>query len=417
MNWSRLLERNSSKILKKKPVKKKRTVRYKNLLIDQELGTEVDTIERAYAKWRTKCNSLSMADIGVTGRGNKEGAGSKNLFQHMVNHVLPRVQRPGEGPKDGAWQVSLEKINQLITDKDAIIDEKDHSTLVSFIEKLRELEGTESDPRNIPFTDPRTYKKVGDKTVVDTSKEYVYGHYRTDNYVEKRKKVNGVTEKIGPVPKSWYAEEENTAKPPMWQALFAGSEGIPNGGTGDLIDTGLLKILEDFEKAVDGAYIEKVVIEERTTEAKIDSLLKLNGLQKELEKVMKDTSIYRSGSQKHYIKYKNGIIDRLNGVTFSGAGAEKYLKEIEPNLEEIEGSEDIREFSIKFTPATVNRLINLLIRPKYVIAPHHEKGTHPFVLSGAGGGRKTDGQPWSAKYDKAVKDSQIKKSWIDSLWG
>ena len=119
----------------------------------------------------------------------------------------------------------------------------------------------------------------------------------------------------------------------------------------------------------------------------------------------------------NYIKYKNGIIDRLNEISFNGKGAEKYLKEIEPNLEEIEGSEDIREFSIKFTPATVNRLINLLIRPKYVIAPHHEKGTHPFVLSDAGGGRKTDGQPWSAKYDKAVKDSQIKKSWIDSLWG
>ena len=399
-----------------KKVKKKRSVRYKNLLIDQELGTEVDPIQKAYTKWRTKCNGLSMADIGVTGRGNREGAGSKNLFQHMVNHVLPRVQRPGQDPKDGAWQVSLEKINQLITDKDAIIDEKDHSTLVSFIEALRNLEGGDKDPRNIPFTDPRTYKKVGDKTVVDTTKE-IYGHYRTANYIDKRKKVNDITEKIGKVPSGWYSEEENSSKPPMWQALFAGVEGIPNGGAGDLLDVGLLKILEDFEKAIDGAYIEKVVIEERTTEAKIGSLLKLEGLEEALDEVMRNPTIYRSGSQKHYIKYKNGIIDRLNEVPFNGKGAEKYLKEIEPNLEEIEGSEDIREFSIKFTPATVNRLINLLIRPKYVIAPHHEKGTHPFVLSDAGGGRKTDGQPWSAKYDKAVKDSQIKKSWIDSLWG
>ena len=74
MSWNLILKRyRPSKILKKKPVKKKRTVRYKNLLIDQELGTEVDPIQKAYTKWRTKCNGLSMADIGVTGRGNKEG--------------------------------------------------------------------------------------------------------------------------------------------------------------------------------------------------------------------------------------------------------------------------------------------------------------------------------------------------------
>ena len=421
MSWNLILKRyRPSMILKKKPVKKKRTVRYKNLLIDQELGTEVDTIQTAYTKWKNTCQGLSLADIGVTGKGHKKdgSAGKSTLLEHVFSHVVPEVQRPGQGGKDGVWQISLEKIDSLIQDEDAIIDEKDKSTLVSFIRQLERMAGSDRDPRNIPFTIAETFKKVGDKWQVDTDKEW-FGHYRTAKYIEKRKKVDEVDEKISAVSATWVSETKNTAKPPMWQAIFAGAD-IPNGGAGDLLDAGILKILQDFKKAVDGAYLESVVIEDKGQfEAKITTLSKLGQLKRKLIELMKDKRIYRGGG--HQVKYggATGLLTLLNNHPFKSKGAARYLKDIDDNLDGVVGSDDIREFKIKFTPATINRLINLWVRgdEKMFVPPHLEPNGKPFLLSDAGGGRKYEGQPWSGGHSAALKNSQIKKSWIDSLWG
>ena len=64
MNWVNTL-------LKAPKVKKKRMIQFKNALIDQELGEEIGTIQRQYTKWKSDCG-ISLADIGVTGRGHKK---------------------------------------------------------------------------------------------------------------------------------------------------------------------------------------------------------------------------------------------------------------------------------------------------------------------------------------------------------
>ena len=66
----------------RKKVKKKRSVRYKNVLIDQELGTEVKNIQQAYTDWKRTSERLKLADIGVTVKGHSKegGKGSSSLF-------------------------------------------------------------------------------------------------------------------------------------------------------------------------------------------------------------------------------------------------------------------------------------------------------------------------------------------------
>ena len=59
---------------KAKPsVKKKRLIRVGNLMVNQETGDEMDTVQRAYLNWKRECE-VKLADIGITGRGSdKEG--------------------------------------------------------------------------------------------------------------------------------------------------------------------------------------------------------------------------------------------------------------------------------------------------------------------------------------------------------
>ena len=416
MSWNLTLRKHSSKILKR--VKKKRLVRVNNVLIDQELGTEVKSIQKAYIAWKRKCEGLSLSDIGVTGRGHSKegGKGSSNLFEHLEFHVQPEKQRPGQEGRDGVWQNSLQGINELIQDEDSIIDEKENDNLLVFVRRLNSMSGGDSDPRNIRFDNPTDIEKKGGKWVV-VSNEEVYGHYRTPDYIRKRKLVDGKKEEAGgpAVNSSWYSGNKNEAKPPMWQAIYSGSE-VVGGEKGNLFDEGLLKILENFKNSLDNAHLESVVIDDvGNFEQKINSLSKLTALKTLLTKLMKDKSIYRGGG--HIVNY-GALLDRIKNHQFkSNRTSSKYLRDIAPELKDVVGSEDIKTFKINIRKPALNRLINLWIRPQFVVPPHLGANGKPFVLSSEGGGRKTDGQPWSAAYDKAVQDSQIKKRWINSLWG
>jgi hypothetical protein len=408
----------------RKKVKKQRSVRYKNVLIDQELGTEVKSIQQGYTDWKRKSEGYKLGDIGVTGRGHSKegGKGSTSLFEHLEFHVQPQKQRPGAKPQDGVWQRSLQTMESLIQNKDAILDEKENDNLLVFIRRLNAMSNTKGDPRNIPFKNPAALEQKGDKWVV-VKWNWVMGHYRTPDYVRKRDKVDGVKEKQSEVDSSWYEIAENKnggkniARPPMWQAIFSGSK-VVNGDKGNLFDEGLLKILENFKNALEGAYLETVVIDDvGNFEEKINSLSKLTALKTELIKLINDKSIYRGGG--HVVNY-GVLLDRINSKVFdSNQRTSRYLRDIAPELKDIVGSEDIRNFKINIRKPALNRLINLWVRgeKKKFVPDHLGANGKPFVLSSHGGGRKYEGEPWSGGYSAALKNSQIKKSWIDSLWG
>ena len=416
MNWVNTL-------LKAPPVKKKRMIQFKNALIDQELGEEIGTIQRQYTKWKNECRGLTLADIGVTGRGHKKdgSAGSDTLLQHVEDHVTARVVRPNRTPRDKGKAI-VELLDSVILDEQSLIDEDDEQDILDLINDLEKMEGTDDDPRNIFFTQPLDVGKVKGK-MADIGEEVVYGHYRTPIYVRSREKVHGSKNEQSAVKPSWYEEGDggkNQAKPPFWQAFYAGAEGVKNGGKGDTIEKGLLAILQDFKKALDGAFIQEIIINDKGDFAnKVDALSKLPQLIREIRKILSNSNSYRGGGHQLMYGGARGITTQLNNFPFKGQQkqTQRYLTSIAPYLKDVTGMDDVKEFKIKFTDATINRLINMFVRQDFIVPPHLPPNSKPLMLSSAGGGRKVTGQPWSSKHEQAVANSKIKKSWTDGLWG
>lgn len=411
MNWASLL-------LKAPPVKKKRMVQVKNALIDQELGKEIGTIQRQYTKWKSDCQGLSLADIGVTGKGHRDGAGSDTLLLHVQDHISSRVVRPNQTARRGGDRV-VKLLDSLILDEQSILEEDDEKDILRLIKSLQDMSGGDEDPRNIPFTQPQDVAPVKGK-MSDIGEEIVYGHYRTPIYVRSREKVHGSENEQSAVSSSWYSNDKNEAKPPFWQAIFAGADGISGGGKGDTIEKGLLAILQDFQKAMEGAFIKEIIINDKGDFAnKVEALSKLPQLLKEIRKILGDRNSYRGGGHQLMYGGTRGITARLNNFTFKGQQkqTQRYLTSIAPYLKDISGIDDVKEFKIKFTDATVNRLINRFVRQDFIVPPHLGTNGKPLLLSAAGGGRKVTGFPWSSAYEQAVANSKIKKSWHDGLWG
>lgn len=407
---------------KAKPsVKKKRLIRVGNLMVNQETGDEMDTVQRAYLDWKSECQ-VGLAEIGVTGRGSdKDGnKGNDTLFEHVRDHVIPRVQRVGASPKDGAKD-TIATLDRLILHEDSLIGEDEEDILKEFMDDIKAMAGGNEDPRNINFTQPLEVVPRGEganRKFVDVGKDEVFGHYRTPIYVDSRKKVHGSENELGAVKAGWYSSEKNSAEPPFWQAIY--SKSSLSGEEGDTVTIGLLGILENFEKALDDTYLKELIINDTGDfGAKINSLGNLTRLKSKLLTLMKDKKIYRGGG--HQVKYggATGIKTLLNATTFKVTDTQtsKYLTEIAPQLKDITGGDDVKEFKIKFTDATINRMINLFVRPEFVVPPHLGSNGKPFLLSDAGGGRKVKGQPWSTAYQTALDKSKIKKSWYDGLWG
>ena len=409
MNWVNTL-------LKAPPVKKKRMIQFKNSLIDQELGEEIGTIQKQYTQWKRDC-SISLGDIGITGRGHKKdgSAGSDTLLQHVEEHVTARVARPNQPARDKGKAI-VELLDSVILDEQSLVEEDDEEDILDLIADLEKMAGTDDDPRNIPFTQPLDVGKVKGK-MSDIGEGTVYGHYRTPIYVKSRKQVHGSKQEQSAVNASWYSSDKNEAKPPFWQALFAGAEGK---GKGDTVEKGLLALLQDFKKALDGAYIKEITINDKGDFTnKVDALSKLPQLLRQIRNILSDSNSYRGGGHQLMYGGARGITTQLNNFPFKGQQkqTQRYLTSIAPYLKEVTGMDDVKEFKIKFTDATINRLINMYLRQDFIVPPHLPSNSKPLMLSSAGGGRKVTGQPWSSKHEQAVANSKIKKSWTDGLWG
>ena len=425
MNWSLLLRKSvPSRILKKKPVKKVRTITYKDMLVDQELGEEVKPIQQAFLDWKNDCKGIGSKAMGITGRGHKKDAspdGGVNLYDQVERHVIPEVQRPGQGSRKGVKQRALIDMDKIITDTTSLLTVEDEKKVSKFIKDLVKMSTGDSNPCNIPFTQvPVQLRKKDGKWVVADRKDY-YGHYRTPGYVEARKEIDKSKNELSPVDSSWYSDTKNSAKPPLWQAIFSGAKDIEGPtGSGNLMKEGLLKILQDYQKALDGAYIPMVIFNDVGDIAgKVEAISNIPKVQSELLKFMKERDTYRGGTSEAYVSYggATGILTKMNGLTFSGEEGKGYLDSISDHLDEIVGGDNVKQFKIKFTKAVINRLINQTVRDKLLIPPHLKDKGKPFILSSEGKGRKTEGYSWTADYNRAIEESKVKKSWIDSLWG
>jgi len=417
-----LFGRKKKKIILKAPVKKTRFFRYKTMLFNQEFGTLHDKVQQEYIDWKKTLESKGLADIGITGRGHrKDGSqGKKTLLEHIENHIEAAIQRPGQSQRKGVNFV-LTYLDEVILHENSIITQKDEDNMLAFIGDIKKFWETDSNPRNIVFTQPRSLRRRGGKWI-EVGKETVYGHYRTPMYIDKRKKVDGSEKELDAVDSSWYDTAPDTSKPPFYQAIFSNSS--LDESVGKPITNGILGILERFEESL-GDGLGKpptiVIIEDNgNMKDKLDTLKLLPSLKEEIKKVMKNTSIYRGNTGKVMYGGANRLISLIENIRFkSNETTTKYLAKIaEINLEADEtpiALESIDLFSIKFTKATIDNLINEWVRGE---GQFKSPNNRPMILA-TDTTSKLKRYSWYQQYLDAqkVEKKVVKKSWTDMLWG
>jgi len=218
-----------------------------------------------YSKFKTAYDGWKN-DCGISGEALHIKS-SKSLLDLVSAHGDVQVARPytDDPVDDGAGNV-IELLDKIMEMEDAITTQ-DVLDLRKIHKKLVDMADTKSDPRNIVFTVPifrRVNRENADFDEESDTKE-IYGHYRTEDYVKyrnlKAKLFNNVNpETIKAVPKDWYSESKNTSEPPMWQALYAGGGKTIQKSVmikkSKLVSKGLLYILKDALKALDGVVLE-----------------------------------------------------------------------------------------------------------------------------------------------------------------
>ena len=225
--------------------------------IDGSQGTQTfdsSKFKEAYEEWKGQCGSVSGEQMGITS--------DKTLLDLVAAHGDTQVARPytDDPLDDGAGNV-VELLDALLDLTDGITEE-DKKNVTKVYTKLKNMQNTEADPRNIVFTVP-IFRKVNRKNAdydEETDTKEVYGHYRTTDYVKyrnlKAKLFGGKEESIKAVSSDWYNTSKNTAEPPMWQALFAGDGTLYEVKKSiilkqQLVSNGLVYILSETVKALE----------------------------------------------------------------------------------------------------------------------------------------------------------------------
>lgn len=228
----------------KKPIKKKqmriRTTSGAVLVADYD-GLP---FKQLYTLWQDVCTKVSAADMFMEVRDFNllRAVKESGTIDRVYSDNMASPRSPNKG--------GVEVIRQL--DAIAAKDNDLQKTQLPFLKKLiAELKShtvaeSKTNPRNILFSDPIVNTKGH---IIRTKK--VYGHYRTERYKiwrsSKKDADTGKFESVPKCPSSWYNYKQDTATPPMWQALYAPTA----SGRGQIIQSkGLLPIIEEYYEAV-----------------------------------------------------------------------------------------------------------------------------------------------------------------------
>ena len=423
MTWKTILRRPTFTPILKAPLRKSKNLfRYDNLTFTQDLDIDMPETQKDYNEWKKKTQGLTKEQIGVVGRAaSKEGKEYRDtLFEHIFDHVIRAVQRPKQDKRNGAKEL-MTLLENVIEGDDTPISEQDADEIYDLIEHLKNMGKPDSDvnPANIPFTEPTELvkpKREGEKWGKRGSKT-IYGHYRTKMYADVRQKVHGDNSKPAK-PDSWHSDaRDGSARPPFWQGLFAQSS--VSEGAGTELDMGLLGILEKLEKGIDGAKLGNFTVsdERKASDPKfIKDLTQNSELVARLEAALKNSSMYRGGTGARNIM-KDKLLDEVNNKPYT----DKTWIDNVVGLKQLFGSDasnmpigwkEVKEYKLKLTIATVDNVINEVIRGKQMMAPNGL----PYRLPTDG--KKLRRYPWYSQYtDKSKASRPVKKSWIDMLWG
>ena len=177
-------------------------------------------LAKLYNEWKSATKAQSGTSIGFN---RYKG----NLFNYIEQHgIAPRVMG-NSGPKGisseekefGSLIDAVEAmVNKTTFDVDQI---REIIKTYNIMTKMNRDNESDDNPRNIMFTDNTDFDE-DDGTINTRGNKPVYGHYITDNYIERRKAYNSVggrKKKTVPkaVPTSYYSYDKGKAEPPYWQ--------------------------------------------------------------------------------------------------------------------------------------------------------------------------------------------------------
>lgn len=191
-----------------------------------------------YKKWVRETKAASGSRLGISPQNNT------SLYDQIKSHG--KVSRPGTSGASviGAYVV----VNGLAPIWNKNLNAEDARKILTYISYLKRIEGSKkSNPANIPHQVAKntTKTKSGNRRS-SKEKTVFFGHWNNSHYRKIREEMGKKT--LPEISADWYSKSPFDAKPPMWQALFAGGD---RGVSSDAVVTkGLLTILEEYEKKV-----------------------------------------------------------------------------------------------------------------------------------------------------------------------
>ena len=179
-------------------------------------------LEKLYNEWKSATKALSGTSIGFN---RYKG----NLFNYIEQHgIAPRVMG-NSGPKgisseEKEFGSLIDAVEAMVNKRAFDVDQiREIIKTYNIMTKMNRDNQSDDNPRNIMFTDHTSWDE--DNGLINSRGDKpVYGHYITDNYINRRKDYNKVAgRKKKSIPKApsgyrkWHNYEKGKAEPPYWQ--------------------------------------------------------------------------------------------------------------------------------------------------------------------------------------------------------
>ena len=373
----------------------KKMVKTKKSTIDVNGSTvQIPTYKfrQEYLAWKTKCDKITsetMASTGSKYADKNRQTYPRSLYLQLKNHVNKYLRPNSSNTGNDGVYLLLEKINDLVT-KTKLFTKDNLEDFNEFLDILDDIEDDPKlNPRNTLFTRPAGWKKgkrlpkdnktraVNEITITDDAPQKIYGHYR-DNYFEDK---YGLPEK-----KKWWSTAENTANPPLAQAIF---------GNGELIQRGLKSIIELAIEEITGTPISKI---ELKIQRNAGSLARIPSVRKQVFALLKRSDLFTAGKPK--LKQMATILQGMDfvvGTKSFGARAAKPQKIIQYVANLPDFPNQVERFSLKpFGEGSMASLIMEVV------------GKKTYKLK--------NGNYLDIKGRTEVPKQEVKKSWMEQLW-
>jgi len=274
--------------------------------------------KKDFEAWEKKC------------RGANSGMKKGSLLYAVENHVTsPRRGSPNDG-NSGAHTM-LRRIRKMLVDRaNGIFFEEDAETLEAIVNDLEGLKDDASlNPQNIVFSIPKKYNRQTGAYARGVEMENVYGHYLSTFYAKKHGTAD--RQKDG-----WVSDKENTATPPIYQALYGGN----------LVPVGLVDVLNKAIVDIDDQnYIATI-----TTSKPAATLQTIPDFRKRLGRAISTARTEEGVSTGRVMRLMSGKSFKVPPTGKAQKMLSRYMK-----VPDLGGT--ITEFTIELTPAKTRKLI------------------------------------------------------------